>query len=174
MRLGGVVRAGGRLPRPWATVSTTDPTGHPIFRSRDPHRTGWWVLLFVVRRLSAPGARLARTGHHGPLLRLDERKPRAHRDRRHTRGKSFVSDGDQYRIMARRRELRKATHAPRSGATGAVVRAAGCVGEAPGKPRVAYEQGALWRLGKPVLPCIQNSQQRGRFHSGTAQSPAPA
>jgi hypothetical protein len=31
MHLGGVIGAGGRLHRPWATGSTTDPTGHPIF-----------------------------------------------------------------------------------------------------------------------------------------------
>jgi hypothetical protein len=47
----------------------------------------------VPRRLSASGARLAarrlggarggRIGHHGPFLRLDERKTRAHRTRAH-------------------------------------------------------------------------------------------
>jgi hypothetical protein len=49
------------------------------------------------------------------------------------------------------------------GATGAVG-APGLLGEAPGRPRVAGEHGGrLWRLGKPVLPCIENSEQQRRF-----------
>jgi hypothetical protein len=161
MRLGGAVRAGGRLPSSLGhTGSRTDP--------RD----------ILPRSLSTPHRHRKRPAEVPPTRRRGTtRRCRPHKE---TPGTGKGPGGSPSPLMKiSGASLRVCWNCASAHADLGPPEPL-CVPQAAlGKHRAnqgspVRARGVMWRLGKPVLPCIENSNNNERFQSGTAQLPPPA